>query len=126
MTKENLFWISWMVMMARMMSLMPVMAPLQIVATLTTISLRSSAASALPAISMIRTSLARLLLRATMRAHLALVASFSHDFAYEQDGTAAGDAGNFVVDWDDGSECQRDVPAADFRKNVRLSYYKHA
>ena len=38
----------------------------------------------------------------------------------------AGDAGNFVVDWDDGSECQRDVPAADFRKNVRLSYYKHA
>ena len=56
----------------------------------------------------------------------ALVASFSHDFAYEQDGTAAGDAGNFVVDWDDGSECQRDVPAADFRKNVRLSYYKHA
>ena len=59
------FWISWMVMMARMMSLM---APLQIVATLTTISLRSSAASALPAISMIRTSLARLLLRATMRA----------------------------------------------------------
>ena len=56
----------------------------------------------------------------------AKVASFSHDFAYEQDGTAAGDAGNFVVDWDDGSECQRDVPAADFRKNVRLSYYKHA
>ena len=56
----------------------------------------------------------------------AKVASFSHDFAYEQDGTAAGDAGSFMVDWDDGSVYQRDVPAADFRKNVRLSYYKHA
>ena len=56
----------------------------------------------------------------------AKVASFSRDFAYEQDGTAAGDAGSFMVDWDDGSVYQRDVPAADFRKNVRLSYYKHA